>query len=337
MHDLNPKKEGALAAAALVLCATATWSPAQATCGSANCFLVTGTAEGIQPKESFLVDVSFRSIDQDRRLEGSHGRGEVLTPKIEFEEAAIEEDHHREIRTQNTLAQVDMAWGATDRLTFAASLPLVNDRDHEHFDDVGTPDEFFTREDGASGLGDLRLGARYALLVGERDHLVGALSVELPTGAYRLRDSEGSINEPTIQPGSGSYDCVAALHYAHQWIPHRLETFVAASAKVSAENDLDYRFGAESSLNAGVSFAPGARLTWSLQVNARWTGRDEYLGEQVPSTGAALVNLTPGLRITTGAGSSLYLFVQTPVFQDVNEAQLGPRRALMPGFSRSFS
>src|SRR5262245_32478721 len=215
---------GLVASAACALLAT---GPARATCGSANCFLVTGTQEHVAGKGSFVLDISYRYIVQDKKLEGTDGVSEVLTPKVDFENEVLEPDHHREIQTQNTMIQMDLAWGATGRLTLAASLPLINNRDHEHFDDVGTPNEFFTNQDGTSGFGDVRLGARYAFLVKHKDLLVGGLMVKAPTGQYKLSDSEGEINEPTIQPGTGSWDGIAGIHWSHQWIPAKLESFVS--------------------------------------------------------------------------------------------------------------
>jgi len=184
--------------------------PALATRGSANCFLVTGTQEGVGASGILTVDLSYRYIPQTRRLSGTRDVSEVLTPKIDFESRVIEPDHHREIGTQNTLVEIDLAYGLTPRLTLAGSLPIINQRDHEHWDDVGIPgEEHFTRTDGSSGFGDVRLGARYAFLVKTKDILVGGLALKLPTGPYRLLDSEGAINEPTIQPGTGSTDVLA--------------------------------------------------------------------------------------------------------------------------------
>ena len=95
--------------------------------------------------------------------------------------------------------------------------------------------------------------------------------------------------------------------------------------------------GDERLLNAGLERRVGAGFTWSLQINGRSTGRDDYLGESVPSTGALLVNLTPGLRVMAREGeTTFYLFAQVPVFQDVNEAQLAPRLGLLLGLSKAF-
>src|SRR5678815_949901 len=157
-----------------------------------------------------------------------------------------------------------------------------------------------------------------------------------PTGQYRLSDSQGEINEPTIQPGSGSYDITAGVYFAHQIIPMRLEYFLSASRKNSGENDLDYRFGAESLFNAGISHNPSDRFTWSVQINARRTTHDAFLGDLVDSTGSTLVNVTPGFRIQAAGTASFYAFVQIPVYQDVNDAQLAPRTGLLTGISKTF-
>ncbi len=307
-----------------------------ATCGSANCFLVTGTEEGIGGKGHFIVDLSYRYINQDRRLAGTKSVSEVLTPKVDFENGVLELDHHREIRTQNTLVEVDMAYGLTERLTLAWAMPVINQRDHEHFDDVGTPSEAFTNQDGSSGFGDIRLGARYLLLVRTKNILVVSLFVKLPTGAYKLRDSEGAINEPTIQPGSGSTDGIASLLYSHQVIPNQGEWFVSASQKMNGENDLDYRFGDESQAGAGWRYKTEHDLTWSIQVNGRRTLRDTFLGRSVPSTGSTIVHLTPGIRFEAKTGTSIYAFVQVPVYEQVNEQNLAPSAGLVLGLAHVY-
>ena len=307
-----------------------------ATCGSANCFLVTGTQEGIGDRGRLVVDLSFRYVDQDRKLSGTRKVSEVLTPRVDFENGVLEPDHHREIRTQNTLVEIDLSYGLTDRLALEWHLPLVNDRDHEHFGDVGTVDEHFSRGDGSSGFGDIRAGIRYALAVRARQILVGGLAVKAPTGEYRLRDSEGEINEPTIQPGTGSTDVIGSLSWSRQVIPQKGEWFLSGSHRWNGENGLDYRFGAETQATAGFRFRTERLVTWSLQVNGRRAGRDEFLGDGVPSTGSTLVNLTPGLRFESKTGTSIYGFVQVPVYQKVNEVNLAPGAGIMLGVSHAF-
>lgn len=311
-------------------------TPVHATCGSANCFLVTGTQEGIGNRGQLIVDLSYRYIVQDRKLSGTRKVGEVLTPRVDFENGLLEPDHHREIRTQNTLVEIDMAYGLTDRLTLEWQLPVINDRDHEHFGDVGTAEEHFSRGDGSSGFGDIRVGLRYALSVKARQILVGGLAVKAPTGQYRLRDSEGEINEPTIQPGTGSTDFIGSLAWSRQVVPQKGECFFAGSYRWNGENGLDYRFGDETQASAGFRYRTEHQVTWSIQVNGRRADRDEFLGGGVPSTGSTLVNLTPGLRLETKTGTSIYGFVQVPIYQKVNEVNLAPGSGIMIGVSHSF-
>jgi len=44
---------------------------AQASCGSANCFLVTGTQEGIANPGQIVVDLSYRFIPMDKSARGA--------------------------------------------------------------------------------------------------------------------------------------------------------------------------------------------------------------------------------------------------------------------------
>src|SRR5262249_61413459 len=109
-----------------------------------------------------------RAIAQSRKRAGSHEVDAVLTPKVNFEEGTIEPDHHREIRTRSTQLQLDLGYGLTDRLTLVARVPLLNDKYHEHVDDVGTDEEHFSNRDGGSGFGDVEVGVRGALAVRAR-------------------------------------------------------------------------------------------------------------------------------------------------------------------------
>jgi hypothetical protein len=309
---------------------------AEATCGSAACFLVTQTSEGTAARGAVTVDLSVQFVNQDRRLSGSHEVGEVLTPGVDIEGGELELDHHREIQTRSTFVKADVVYGVSDRLSLTASLPLWSHKDHDHFADVGTPDEHFNGAAGTKGFGDVVAGLRYALVVRPRDLLVGSLAVKLPTGRYRLLDEEGKINEPTIQPGTGSTDGLASLYYSRSELPGGIEAFADASYRANRENPLDYEIGDEIVAGIGASRQIGNRLHGSLQVNARRTGRDRFLGGEVPSTGSTYVNVTPGFRFRTGSGATVYGLVQLPVHQHVNEDQLAPRIGLLAGVSRTF-
>ncbi len=309
---------------------------AEASCGSTSCFLVTGTKEGVGPAGSLTVDLSFHYVPQARKLAGGDRTDEVLTPKVDFEMEMIMPDHHREISTTNMMVQADFVYSVSGRLAVTGMLPLWTVREHEHDDEVGTVDEHFTNADGTSGFGDVRLGVRGVLVQGKTDMLIGSIGAKLPTGQYKLHDSEGSINEPSLQPGTGSLDGLFGVYYTHQWSKHHLEGFVWASYRLNSRNDLEYRIGDESLVSFGLDGRGRGKASWAVQINGRRTGRDDYRGDVVPSTGATYVNLTPGVLFNTGPGTSLYGFVQVPVYQHVNDAQLAPGVGLLFGLTKTY-
>ena len=323
---------------AFVFAALALWlaRPADASCGSTSCFLVTHSEEGVETAGAFQIDLSYQYVDQTKKLAGHDGVAEVIVPKVDFEAGVIEPGHHREVSTRGTIVRADLAYGVTSRWSVFARLPLLVDKNHEHFDEAGTPDEVFTAADGTRGFGDVALGVRYAFLVKANDLLMGSLAVKLPTGSYKLLDSEGDINEPGIQPGSGSYDGLVTLYYVRHAFPSRLEWFVSGSARFNRENSLDYRTGEETVVAGGASYAVSPRWVFTLQANVRHLGRDDYRGEGVPSTGSDAIAISPGVRFRTGDRFELYGYVQVPAYQDVNEAQLAPRAGLVLGLSKSF-
>ncbi len=319
------------------------FSDVWASCGSGNCFLVTG-GQGISSPGHMTLDISYRYIPMDDFQRGSSSTSEALTPKIDFENRRIENPHHREIRTINELVQVDIGYGVSERFTLQLTLPLMNDRAHEHYDGVtsaATPGTF-TRQDGSSGMGDMRLTGKYAPIVLTRHLFVVGGGVKFPTGEYKLSNSEGSINEPTVQPGTGSYDFLFSLFYDYQVIPHKFDIFVSGSYQLNTENDLNYEFGDQTLLNFGINYRLESerKTTLSTQINYRHTDRDHFdtiSGTQgVPATGGDWVNLTPGIRIQASDRLSLYSFLQFPIYQYVNEVNLVPRYGLVLGATYTF-
>jgi len=310
---------------------------AQASCGSANCFLVTGTQEGIANPGQIVLDLSYRFIPMDEIHQGSKGASQALVPRIDFANGVIVPGGHREVRTNNELMQLDVSYGVTPRLAFTLAVPFFNQRTHEH-DHVPAD---FSRQDGTSGFGDIRFIGKYALWISTRSLLVGGLGIKVPTGEYKLLDHDGEINEPTIQPGTGSWDGIASAYYAYQVLPHKLDTFLSSSYQITSENDLNYKMGDTLILSGGMSYlfgelAGGRSMTTSLQVNARMTPRDEFNGQEVPSTGGKWVYLTPGVKAQVSVNTALYTHVQVPLYQYVNEVNLVPRYGLIFGVSHAF-
>lgn len=312
---------------------------AHAGCGGANCFLVTGAQEGMAPAGGITVDLSYRFVPMDQPQIGSEKVAEALAPAIHFDDGEIEPDAHRELRTNNELVQLDVAFGISDRTSVAIAFPLINNRLHEHVDIADPLNEEFSAQN-YNGFGDVRVMVRRAFHQSLRHLFTAGLGIKTPTGEYKLRNAhEGSINEPGVQPGTGSWDPIVTMHYTWQIRPRALDWFIAGSWQYATVNNLDYRFGDTRILNTGVDylFTRGGRdITLSAQLNARNAPRDEFLGQDVPSTGGTWIYFTPGVRVATSEQTSLYAHVQLPVYQRVNESNLVPRYGLVLGLSRTL-
>jgi len=287
------------------------------------------------PRKTFRLDLSYRYVDQSRKLAGTSATTEVLTPGVNFATGELEPDHHREIKTGFHVMQADLSYGLTSRLSLTASVPLVSVKHHEHVV-IEDGEERFTDGDGTKGFGDVQVGARYAFLPSTRDLLLTSVAAKLPTGAHKRLDTAGEITEPTLQPGTGSTDVVAGLLYSHQLEPMKSEVFLNASYRHNGTSDLRYKLGDESQATAGVTRTLDGGWTASVQLNLRHGRRDRFIGVDVPSTGSTLLNLTPGLRWQASPSLAVYAFVPVPVHQRVNEAQLAPRLGVVTGFSRRF-
>lgn len=313
---------------------------AEASCGSANCSLIRGSQSGVVNKGRFVFDISHRYILVEDKQKGSGDTNEVLVPKVDFENRQIIPEHHRELRTVNQLTQLDVSYGITEKLTASLSVPFRNDRLHEHDDEVDIPNGDlgeFNNVDGTTGFGDITLLLKYVLLQTLKHQFVLGTGVKFASGEFELRDNEGSINEPTLMPGTGSYDAILSGLYVFSLIPNRLSLFTSVSHRFTTENPLEYLFGDSTFIDGGMTYEISDGISLSAQINARIARRDEFIGIPVPSTGGEFVNLTPGVTLAASDNLSFYTHVQIPIYQRVNEVNLVPNYGLLFGASYGFN
>ena len=321
-----------------IVCLLSFNSFAESACGGANCSLVTGSQDGLLDKGKFIVDLSYRYVLVENPHHGSSSTNEALVPKVNFETRELELGHHNEIRTVNKLAQFDVSYGVTEKLTLSMNVPFFNDRYHEHFDGIENPGETgtFNNTDGTTGFGDVTLLAKYALWQTTKHTLIGGAGIKFATGDYKLRDSDGAINEPTLMPGTGSYDAILSGMYSYSIIPYTFNFFSSVSHRFATENDLDYLFGDTTLIDFGVSYLLSKKVSVSGQVNGRISGRDKFIDADVPSTGGEFLFITPGIRLAVSKDMSVYSHVQLPVYQRVNESNLVEDYGVMLGVSYGF-
>jgi len=290
--------------------------------------------QGISSTPGFTADLSYNYIKQDQQRYGS---GKASSAKIsELWLAGQEiEDYTTTRTTTASLNYTSDTWGVS------AQLPFVQ-RMHGTFGDNGasassSPDYSSYATSSDSGIGDIRVIGKYTGFFADKTSGIIA-GIKLPTGSTNANFNDGVTPlDRSLQIGTGSTDVIlggfvtgAIAEYgwfAQGTVQHAVATKTIAGA--------DYRPGDTYSLNTGIRHAKfGARFTSMLQLNYIHRAPDDIGG--TPLDGGTLVYLAPGASLRVGGGTSVYGFVQLPVYQNVNGLQLSPRYTLMLGVSHSF-
>lgn len=314
-----------------------------ASCGSAACFMVTGAESGVQPNGKLSVDLRYSyaaagltsgvsgnvaAVEQ----EGAEGRRVIL-------------NEHKEQRTISQFYALDASYGLTDRVTLDVMIPYRKQK-HTHVIGQGeAPDglgnfESFTD----NGLGDIRVTGKYSILPTLRNLVVLGLGADLPTGDSHARNSQGALQEPTLQLGRRSLGLVASIYQSYELIPHLLNQFASASYRHSFRGPNSYRFGDEYILSGGMNVKTLKIVTLTGQFNWRYVVHDEFTGtlakaqdptdptfpdepividdvvrrRPVPNTGSTMLAFSPGISVALGERASLYFHAQVPIARDFN-------------------
>lgn len=330
------------AAAFLVLAVALGAAAGRASCGAAFCPIDTH-AFNLPVAGSWALDLSFQYIDQDQ-------------PRIGTRSAEVGElpSEHDEVRTINRTATLALRYAPTSRLLLGASVPWTG-RFHEHLANPEGEEHLAAKHEGhhhepvreewsLEGVGDVALDAQWlAASVGRTDlWLTGA--VELPTGKDDRRNDEGEVAELPIQTGSGSTDVVLgatvrgrlrapALRRGGMGNTATVPWFASLTYRRNGSGRDAYRLGDEWQLNTGAATPLFGPLEAVLQLNLRHRDRDDpgTSGEDPALTGGDFVFASPGLRLALREPWAAYVFVQQPLYQDVNGLQLVAERNWLVG------
>ena len=316
-------------------------------CSTAACSLSTRTDDGRIAARRFVVDISYRLLDQDQRMYrhsplvvSGASEPEVLRPLVDYAAGRFLPGYHHDWGTRASLLQVDVGYGLSSRLGLLASLPVWTDRttDHLYFPGAG-PANHSASSAGISrvdlrtgGFGDAQLALRYAAT----PRLLASLAVRAPTGPYRRKDESGQIADPMVQSGTGAWGVLGSVQYGGAWAALATGWAVSAAYQRSFTNDLGYRYGDELFLTSRASRRVAGPVTATLQAKAYRAARNVFLGQPSPSTGTLAVYVGPGLRWAAPGAVGVYANVQIPVYQHVNESQLAVHTVLQLGLSRTF-
>jgi len=298
-----------------------------ASCGSAFCTLMTDRyAQGTgEPHVGWSADFRLEAVTQDRLRSGTHS----LSPADVTGEDSIERV------TRNLNFVTTLGYGFDEHWSVSVRAPVVR-RFHSHdlLDPAGGPSTLeqwrFTR------AGDVQVTARRQQLLDDTaTSWAWFAGLKLPTGSTNVVNADGSRAERALQPGTGTTDATAGLAARHA-----AGLFDAVFGQVSVMAALgsheDFRPGNRVEAAAGWSHA--FSNTWGsvLQLNVRHRKRDTGAQAEPGNSGSTIVDLSPGFTHAVGESSTLYAYLQVPIYQKVTGVQLVPRRALAVGWTMDF-
>jgi Putative MetA-pathway of phenol degradation len=302
---------------------------ASANCGASVCLLNTDwDAQGISSAPGLRVDMRLETITQDKLREGTRVVGaqavtdEVVPLKTHDRNALLTLDYPL---NQHWAVHVDLPW------VQRTHTQLTRNEDGSQ-----TINEF-----KLSGLGDMRVTGRYALL-GNADVKTGgygaglSLGIKLPTGRHKVIAPNAQLAEPGLQPGTGTTDAVMGVYYNQQSIQSNWGYFARAQFQAAVNSKDEFRPGNKYSADAGVRYAISDTVLLQLQANALMSAKSSGTRAEPDNTGGTLLTLSPGATIYVTKDVKLYAFYQRPIYQHVNGVQLSTTDSIAFGLSTRF-
>jgi hypothetical protein len=298
---------------------------AQASCGGAFCNLSTDwDIQGVASKPGIRLDVRAEFIDLDQLRHGTHKA-----------QPAGEVDEHDEVRTINRNLLTTLDWNINPDWGVTFKVPLLS-RAHNHI---------FNADNGAggispetenwnfSGIGDIQALARYRFYADKDSNAGIRFGLKLPTGSIHKRNSEEEA-ERTLQPGSGSVDSLLGAYYNRH--AGNIGWFAQGLWQQTVHQHDDFRPGTKLSTDAGLSYSATPNLSLMLQLNALHKFKDSGANAEPKDSGSSTLNLSPGFSYRIVSGTQIYGFVQKPIYQYVNGAQLTADWSIAFGVNTSF-
>jgi len=320
-------------------------------CASCGCTLSTDWgSQGVSTTTGFSADLSYTYINQNTPIYGSSKPSAAQISNLYANGQEIE----TATKTQTVTASFNYT---SDTWGIGIQIPYLN-RTHATDGNLNpangdTPATVPQGTNGAtsadSGIGDVRIIGRYSGFSADRTTGIIA-GIKLPTGSTNANftggPGAGSALDAGLQLGSGSTDIIlgaftSGLISTYGWFVQG--TVQQAISPLVNEASGTYRPGDTYTLNTGVRYAGfGAKVTPMLQLN--FIHRNSDQGTAVPTdvfTGApvssgTLAYLAPGASVRIGGGTSVYGFVQLPVYQNVGSLQLVPKFTATLGVHQTF-
>ena len=177
-----------------------------------------------------------------------------------------------------------------------------------------------------------------------KSNLTLGLGLSLPTGSIKVRNNQGRLAEPALQPGTGAMAWLFEFSLRRFKKPNHLlgrqfaHFSVSSFFRLNTSGQSAYRFGNQWDLHLGGAYPIKAGVQLLGQFVSRWRDRDDAgrSGELTDATGGTWVYLSPGLQVDLLPGLAGYGFLQVPVYRNLNGVQLTADRNVLVGVRYDF-
>lgn len=215
------------------------------------------------------------------------------------------------------------------------AIPM-QDRMHSTFNNS----DWTAAKSSWNDLSDIRLVGRYTGFSEERD-LGLQFGFKLPTGRTTESFSSGNSNQigagvdRGLQPGTGTLDALLGF-FKNGHLAGDVHWFTTGQWQKPLDEYNDFAEGQKLTGVLGVRYTANEIFVPQLQINVQNRWRDHGGQADRPNSGGELVNLSPGLFVNVLADTSIYGFVQIPVYQRIGGLELVPEYTASVGIKHKF-
>lgn len=351
---MNTKPSGLRAAPPVLMILLAAASTPAHACATCGCSLSTDAAMGYSAEPGWRVNFEYDYIDQDQLRTGTQATTPAAAAAINASGGSQEVEHE----TVNRYTTLGLTYVPNPSWSVNLIVPYI-DRSHSTYSNA-VPSQLnganLSSAD-AAGLGDIKVIGSYQGLL--PTHNLGLqLGVKLPTGRYGGQNvvtgdfvgqdpvrfssgpAAGQALDTSLNPGTGSTDLIVGAYY-YQPVSQNFDAFASGQFQSAVAENLnqvnaDFRPGNQTNITFGLRYEADPQLVPQIQINMTHRTADSGALADTLDTAGTVAYLSPGVTARVAARTSLYGFIQLPMYSNLRGYQLFPRWTASVGISYAF-
>jgi hypothetical protein len=291
-------------------------------CTGCGCTLNTDDAT-IDSGAGWRIDERLDFIDQSRLQIGGKDAPTQDPTSVEVEK-----------RTATLFYTTTLDYQAEGPWGFNLAVPMQ----YRFHSTANNGTDFSQTKSNWNDLSDIRVQGRYTGLLEDRSlGIQGGLKV--PSGRttenFRSGDNAGTQVDRGLQPGTGTWDVLLGM-YKNGHLTEDTHWFASIQWQRPLGQYNDFAEGQKLTGTVGVRYVFNDLLAPQLQINAQNRWRDEGALATPENSGGQVIYISPGLFVNVRDDTSLYAFVQLPVFQRVGGLELVADYSASVGLKHKF-